>query len=99
MGVDIFFVPRFADNGSEFARLQEDAPEAKVYYAHPYTPWERGMNEKQNALVRYFIRSPYSFESEVFTEFLSHTRRFLVDVLRDTKAYRVVVFLVGFFLL
>ena len=26
-------------------------------------------------------------------------RRFLVDVLRDTKAYRVVVFLVGFFLL
>ncbi|EFM24116.1 hypothetical protein HMPREF9166_0266, partial [Selenomonas sp. oral taxon 149 str. 67H29BP] len=29
--------------------------EAKVYYAHPYAPWERGTNEKQNALVRYFI--------------------------------------------
>lgn len=43
------------DNGSEFARLQEALPEAKVYYAHPYAPWERGTNEKQNALVRYFI--------------------------------------------
>ena len=26
------------DNGSEFARLQEAVPEAKVYYAHPYAP-------------------------------------------------------------
>ena len=43
------------DNGSEFARLQEAVPEAKVYYAHPYAPWERGTNKKQNALVRYFI--------------------------------------------
>ena len=43
------------DNGSEFARLQEAVPEAKVYDAHPYAPWERGTNEKQNALVRYFI--------------------------------------------
>ena len=43
------------DNGSEFARLQEAVPETKVYYAHPYAPWERGTNEKQNALVRYFI--------------------------------------------
>lgn len=26
-----------------------------MYYTHPYAPWERGMNEKQNALVRYSI--------------------------------------------
>ena len=26
-----------------------------MYYAHPYTSWERGTNEKQNVLVRYFI--------------------------------------------
>ena len=43
------------DNGSEFARLQEAVPETIVYCAHPYAPWERGTNEKQNALVRYFI--------------------------------------------
>lgn len=43
------------DNGRELADLQNAAPEAKVYYAHPYAPWERGTNEKQNALVRYFI--------------------------------------------
>ena len=43
------------DNGSEFADLQNAVPEAKVCYAHPYALWERGTNEKQNALVRYFI--------------------------------------------
>ena len=26
-----------------------------MYYTHPYAPWERGTNEKQNALVRYSI--------------------------------------------
>jgi ISSag3, transposase len=43
------------NNGSEFARPQEAVPEEKVYYAHPYAPWECGTNEKQNSLVRYFI--------------------------------------------
>ena len=43
------------DNGGKLVRLQEALLEAKVYYAHPYAPWERGTNEKQNALVRYFI--------------------------------------------
>ena len=26
-----------------------------MYYTHPYAPWERGTNEKQNAPVRYSI--------------------------------------------
>ena len=49
------FVRSPATRGREFAHLQEAVPEAKVYYTHPYAPWERGMNEKQNALVRYSI--------------------------------------------
>ena len=43
------------DNGGKLVRLQEALLEAKVYYAHAYAPWERETNEKQNALVRYFI--------------------------------------------
>ena len=30
-------------------------PSFPLWYAYPYAPWKRGTNEKQNALVRYFI--------------------------------------------
>lgn len=43
------------DNGMEFQRLAEDFPELTIYYAHPYSPGERGTNERQNGIVRYFI--------------------------------------------
>ena len=41
-----------ADNGSEFANLSEIG--VPVYFAHPYSSWERGTNERQNGLVRFF---------------------------------------------
>lgn len=44
-----------ADNGSEFSRLTQDILASKIYYAHPYSSFERGTNEKQNSLVRRFI--------------------------------------------
>lgn len=44
-----------ADNGSEFSQLEAAAKDAKIYYAHPYSSFERGTNEKQNSLVRRFI--------------------------------------------
>ena len=36
-----------SDNGSEFAELAklEDNTKTKVYFAHPYSSWERGSNE------------------------------------------------------
>jgi len=51
------------DNGSEF--LNSKALERsvkrpgikrfKLYYAHPYSSWERGSNENANKLIRRFI--------------------------------------------
>jgi IS30 family transposase len=50
------------DNGSEF--LNSDGLEqssiskgkrTEVYYAHPYSSWERGSNENANKLIRKFI--------------------------------------------
>lgn len=50
------------DNGSEFASLQALLPELSVYYAQPYSTYERGLNEKQNSLIRRFLPKGCSFE-------------------------------------
>ena len=43
------------DNGSEFTKLPELFTDTNIYYAHPYSAWERGTNEKQNSLIRRFF--------------------------------------------
>ena len=51
------------DNGCEFLsaeRLERSSRSADqlrttVYYAHPYSAWERGSNENQNKLIRRFV--------------------------------------------
>lgn len=53
-----------SDNGSEFVDLGSYLPKStKVYYAHPYSSYERGTNEKQNSLVRRFFPKGKSFEN------------------------------------
>lgn len=42
------------DNGSEF-KLLNKVKGPKVYFAHPYSPWERGSNENLNGLIREYI--------------------------------------------
>jgi IS30 family transposase len=51
-----------ADNGSEFldfAALEKSvfssSARTYVYYAHPYSSWERGTNENTNRMIRRFI--------------------------------------------
>ncbi len=42
-----------SDNGSEFAGLTELIQDlSDVYFAHPYSSWERGTNERHNGLIR-----------------------------------------------
>lgn len=45
------------DNGTEFsgfAQLEEQL-DMTIYFAHPYSPWERGSNEQFNGLLRMFL--------------------------------------------
>lgn len=47
-----------ADNGSEFLNsdgIKEAAKCGEVYYAHPYSSWERGSNENGNRILRRFV--------------------------------------------
>lgn len=47
-----------ADNGSEFLdseAIKKAAQCREVYYAHPYSSWERGSNENGNKILRRFI--------------------------------------------
>ena len=52
-----------ADNGKEFANHEQIAKalNAKVYFAHPYSSWERGLNENTNGLIRQYFPKGSSF--------------------------------------
>ena len=45
------------DNGLEFAEHQIMAQtlSADIYFAHPYSSWERGLNENTNGLIRQYL--------------------------------------------
>ena len=45
------------DNGGEFAdhRLIEKRTGLDIYFAHPYSSFERGTNENTNGLIRQYI--------------------------------------------
>ncbi len=51
------------DNGSEFAYHENisKALEADFYFAHPYSSWERGLNENTNGLVRQYLKKGSNF--------------------------------------
>ena len=45
------------DNGKEFASHESvaDALQIKVYFADPYSAWQRGLNENTNGLIRQYV--------------------------------------------
>jgi IS30 family transposase len=51
---------------------------AEFYFAHPYSSWERGLNENTNGLVRQYLKKGSSF-SHVTDKLLS----FITDQLNN----------------
>ena len=51
------------DNGKEFAGHEEvaRATQSKSYFAHPYSSWERGLNENTNGLLRQYFPKGSNF--------------------------------------
>ena len=52
-----------SDNGKEFAKHQEiaSALQADFYFTHPYSAWQRGLNENTNGLVRQYFPKKHDF--------------------------------------
>ena len=51
------------DNGLEFAKFPEkkDKLGLDVYFADPHSPWQRGLSENTNGLLRQFFPKGSSF--------------------------------------
>ena len=52
-----------SDNGKEFAYHKQvsDALDANFYFTHPYSSWERGLNEHTNGLIRQYLPKKSEF--------------------------------------
>ncbi len=52
------------DNGSEFVKHEKIARalNAETYFAHPYSSWERGINENTNGLLRQYFPKKTDFK-------------------------------------
>ena len=77
------------DNGKEFAAHESIANSLNidVYFAHPYSSWERGLNENTNGLIRQYIKKGSSFE-HITNEKISFIETRLNNRPRKSLGYR-----------
>ena len=78
-----------SDNGLEFALLSEleKKSDTKIYFAHPYSSFERGINERHNRILRKFV--PKSFDiNKLKPEDLEHFENLINGLPRKRLNYR-----------
>lgn len=82
------------DNGSEFSDVEgmersrrNKKNRTKIYYCHPYAPYERGSNENQNRLIRRHIPKGAIFDDKPQTE-IKGIEDWINDYPRQMFAYR-----------
>jgi transposase, IS30 family len=77
------------DNGKEFCEheLIAAALQARIYFAHPYASWERGLNENTNGLVRQYFPKKYEF-ARITNDDLQQVEDRLNNRPRKTLGYR-----------
>jgi len=76
-----------SDNGKEFAYHKEvsEILDTSFYFAHPYSSWERGLNEHTNGLIRQYLPKKTDFtqisKEEIITiqDKLHHRPRKVLD--------------------
>ena len=58
------------DNGTEFSNFLEIIKDTKtkIFFCHPYCSGEKGTNEKQNSMIRYFIPKKTLIENYTFED-------------------------------
>lgn len=78
-----------ADNGPEFARHKELGDElgASIYFADPYSSWQRGTNENTNGLIRQYLPKGMDFRT-VTSERIALVENLLNNRPRKTLNYR-----------
>src|ERR1700710_110348 len=77
------------DNGKEFCEHQLIAAglKARIYFAHPYASWERGLNENTNGLVRQYFPKKFEF-AKITAQDLQQVEDRLNNRPRKTLGYR-----------
>ncbi len=62
-----------SDNGKEFAYHKQvsEALNTSFYFAHPYSSWERGLNEHTNGLIRQYLPKKTDFTQVSKEEIIS----------------------------
>jgi len=77
------------DNGSEFVTHERIARalDATTYFAHPYSSWERGINEHTNGLLRQFFPKHTDFR-KISWQQVTEAVDLLNNRPRKTRGYR-----------
>lgn len=77
------------DNGKEFCEHEAIAAalQTRIYFAHPYASWERGLNENTNGLVRQYFPKKLDF-AHITNSQVQHVAELLNNRPRKTLGYR-----------